>query len=223
MDRKELIDMIENGTSIVRNFIMENNASSNISGSYDDWNNNDVIGHIVGWMNYSIDKLSSLKLGVKLSGEYNQAFDLNEINKKLYNNSKNKNREEIETDYINSLGGYIKVVSIFSNKDMDLDTFDTGFKMELWRYIIMDMVIHPIQHIIYQYLKKNEYNRIAEVIENSKTIFGKYSPGMKAYELLEFEICSPEYQEKLKEMEIEFAGNNNVKDFVQMNKKEIAG
>jgi hypothetical protein len=217
MNRKELIDMIENGTSIVRNFIIENDASFH-SGSFENWNDGDTIGHIVGWMNYSIDKLSSIKRGTELSDEYSQISDLDDINKKMYDKSKGKSREELETDYINCLGSYIKMVSLFSNNEMDLNTFDTGFKMELWRYMIMDTVIHPVQHIIFQNLKKDQYDKIVEVITMSKVIFEKYSAGNEAYKLSEFDISGSEYQAKLKKMETELISNQDAKEFVQMNR-----
>ena len=70
MNRNELIDMIENGTSLVRNFLSEADSSPYPPGSYKNWNDGDVVCHIVEWMNYSIDKLSSIKLGSGRSEEY---------------------------------------------------------------------------------------------------------------------------------------------------------
>ena len=60
MNRKELIDLIERGTSLVRTFLVEESSSSYIPISYENWNDGDVVCHIVGWMNYSIDKLSNI-------------------------------------------------------------------------------------------------------------------------------------------------------------------
>jgi hypothetical protein len=88
MNRKELIDMILEGTSLVRGFLAGGDASSSLPSSYEDWNDRDVVGHIVGWMNYSIDKLTSIKLGTKQSEEYAQVSSLDEINMILYDKSK---------------------------------------------------------------------------------------------------------------------------------------
>jgi hypothetical protein len=219
MNRKELIDMIECGASLVRAFLIDSDLSLSLNSSYEDWNKNDVVGHIVGWMNYSIDKLACIKLGTKQSDEYSQVTSLNEINTILYNKMKGKSEEEIESSYINSIGSYIKVISLFSNNDINLDTFETGFKMELWRYMLMDTVIHPIQHILYQYLKENEYGKIVSIISSTKEIFRKYSEQNKGYNLDEFEIERSEYQKKIKELEIEYKNNEDVNIFIKMNKK----
>ena len=222
MNRKELIDMIDNGTTIVRTFLIDSASPSLLTSSYKNWNDNDVIGHIVGWMNYSIDKLSCIKLGTNQSDEYAQVTSLNDINMILYNKTNGKDREEIETNYIKAIGSYLTVISLFSNNEINLDTFETGFKMELWRYMLLDTVIHPIQHILYQYLKRNDYKQIANVLMNTKDIFEQYSESKKGYKLLEFEIEKPEYQNKLKELEKDYSTNINVKEFVQINRKENA-
>jgi len=219
MNRKELIDMVEDGTSVVRTFIIEGDSSSSIKSSFEDWNDNDVVGHVVGWMNYSIDKLSCIKLGKKQSDEYANVTSLNEINTILYNKMKGKSREEIESYYINSIGDYIKVISLFSNNDINLDTFETGFKMELWRYMLLDSVIHPIQHILYQYLKKNEYKKIAAIVSGTKDTFEQYSEEKKGYKLQEFEIERSEYQNKLNELQRKYSNDKEVKQFIQINRK----
>jgi len=218
MNRNELMDMIENGTSYVRNFLCDSDLFLISPSTYDNWNNNDVVGHIIGWMNYSIDKLSCIKLGTKQSDEYAQVASLNEINTILYNKIKNKSREKIESEYLNSIGSYIKVVSLFSNNEINLDTFNTGFKMELWRYMLMDTVIHPIQHVLYQYLKNNKYKKIEEILSNTENVFTQYSNENNGYKLLEFEIDRTEYQNKLIKLEREYISYKEVIEFVRANK-----
>jgi hypothetical protein len=220
MNRKELVDLILDGTSLVRAFIAEADASSKVPSSYEDWNDRDVVGHIVGWMEYSIDKLTSIKLGTKQSEEYAQVSSLDEINRILYEKSKGKSRDEIETKYLTAIAGYIKVVSLFSNDDLNLDTFDTGFKMELWRYMLLDTVIHPVQHLLYQDLKKCEYKKMSDAIIASGAIFDAYSEGKKAYRLSEFGIGRPEYQARLKEIEAQYHSDKAVMDFVRNNKMD---
>jgi hypothetical protein len=169
MNRNELLDMVETGTSIIRSFLNESNEYG--TSSFDNWNNNDVVGHVIGWMNYSIDKLSSIKLGTKQSDEYAHVTSLSEINTILYNKMKGKSKEEIESNSINALGNYIKVIALFSNNEINLDTFDTGFNMELWRYMLLDTVTHPVQHVIYQNLKNNKYEEINNIIQKNNRHF----------------------------------------------------
>jgi hypothetical protein len=222
MNRNELLDMVETGTSIIRSFLSDSDESSYFISSFENWNNNDVVGHIIGWMNYSIDKLSSIKLGTKQSDEYAHVTSLSEINTILYNKMKGKSKEELESNYINTLGNYIKVIALYSNNEINLDTFDTGFKMELWRYMLLDTVTHPVQHVIYQNLKNDKYEEINNIIQKTADIFHQYSSLNDGYKLLEFEIEREEYQKKLKELEKKYSTNKNVRAFVQMNIKENA-
>ena len=219
MNRNELLDMVENGTSIVRSFLIDSNDSEHVVSSFENWNDNDVVGHIIGWMSYSIDKLSCIKRGTEQSDEYAQVTSLNEINTILYNKMKGKNKEEIESKYINAIGSYIKVIALYSNNDINLDSFDTGFEMELWRYMLLDTVIHPVQHVLYQYLKKNKYEMINDIILKVTDIFDQYSSIDEGYKLLEFDIEREEYQKKLKELENRYSSNKKVRAFIQMNIK----
>ena len=221
MNRNELLDMVLDGTSIVRAFLIESDESC-VAGSFENWNDTDVVGHIVGWMTYSIDKLSCIKLCTKQSDEYAHVTSLNEINTILYKKMNGKSSEEIESNYITSIGSYLKAISLFSNNDINLDTFETGFKMELWRYMLMDTVIHPVQHVLYQYLKKNNYEKINTVIMKTKDIFNQYSSVNDGYKLSEFEIERSEYQKKLKELDKEYGSNKAVEDFIHVNIKTNA-
>lgn len=217
MNRKKLIDMIEVGTSLLRSFIAECNASSIAPSSFDDWNDADVVGHIVGWMDYSIDKLTCIKTGGRQNAEYSQVTSLSEINAILYGKMKDKSIEDIESAYLNSLGSYIKAVSLYSNTEVNLDTFDTGFNMELWRYMFMDTVIHPVQHILYQYLKKREYGKVSEAIGKSKEAFEEYSEGKQAYKLSEFAVDRPEYQKRLAEFGRLYSADKDAIEFAAIN------
>ncbi len=221
MNRNELLDMIETGTSVVRSFLSDSDESTYYKSTLENWNNNDVVGHIIGWMNYSIDKLSSIKLGTKQSDDYAHVTSLSEINTILYNKTKGKNKEEIESNYITALGNYIKVIALYSNHEINLDTFNTGFKMELWRYMLMDTVTHPVQHVIYQNLKNSKYEEINNIIMKTTDMFNQFSAN-DGYKLSEFEIEREEYQKKLMELENKYSDNTNIRAFVQMNKKANA-
>lgn len=217
MNRKTLIDWIEVGTSSIRTFIEQGNASSIAPGSFEDWNDCDVIGHIVGWMDYSIDKLTCIKTGNRQNDEYSRATSLEEINRILYEKMKNKSMDEIESAYLNSLGGYIRAIALYSNGEINLDTFETGFTMALWRYMLMDTVIHPVQHVLYQHLKKGEYGKIVRVLANVKDVFEEYSAGKQAYKLSEFAIERPEYQKKIAELGRLHSADGDAGEFVAIN------
>lgn len=217
MKRNGLVDFVEQGTSVVRKFLAESDSSSCHASTYDDWNDNDVVRHIVGWMDYSIDKLTCIKSGKRQGEEFSQAISLDGINELIYNKTRSLSREEIESSYLNSVGSYIKVISLYSNDDINLKTFETGFDMELWRYMLMDTVIHPIQHVIYQYLKHAMYSKVVDVIMASVMIFEEYSGGKSGYKLSEFKIERDEYQKKLEELRIMSGTNKDVIDFINVN------
>jgi hypothetical protein len=42
------------------------------------------------------------------------------------------------------------------------------FSCALWEYMALDLFIHPINHILYQYIKKNNYNDFINEIEKSR-------------------------------------------------------
>ena len=219
MNRNELINMIETGTTHVRNFLRECESSASAPGTHDNWNNKDAVGHIIGWMNYSIDKLTCIKLGTKQNDEYSQVTSLGEINQILYNKSKHKNIEQIESEYIKAMGDYFGVISLYSNDDLNKDTFETGFKMELWRYMLMDTVIHPLQHVLYQDLKANEFGKLKSVLVSTKEIFERYSANNGGYALSEFEVDRDEYQKKLGVIQKEFSDCQEMTEFVKANIK----
>jgi hypothetical protein len=215
MKRKELLDMVQVGSSIVRGFLADGDG---LASSYEDWNSRDVVGHIVGWMNYSSDKLSCIKHGRKQNEKYTGITSLDEINRILYNQAATKTAQDLESDYLSALGDYIKAISLFSDSEIGLSTFDTGFKMELWRYMVMDTVIHPTQHILYQLLKRGQYGKVFELIITSEGVFERYSAGRKAYQLQEFQIDRPQYQSWIDEMAKRYSDVGAIKEFVSLNR-----
>lgn len=216
MTRNQLVDMVWTGSSIVRRFLEEGDPAA--PGSYEDWNERDLLGHLVGWMEYSIDKLTSIKLGTAQSQEYAHARSLEEINRILYDKTKDAPRQGVESAYLAALGGYLKVISLFSDGEINLDSFDTGYKTELWRYMLLDTVIHPLQHVLYHYLKAEKYGKLREAIARTKDIFALYSADGDGYKLSEFGLARPEFQARLSILLEAGGADDELGRFVRLNK-----
>lgn len=220
MNRKELVDMIVQGTSVIREFLREQDDGRPKRGSMEDWNANDIVGHICGWMDYSKDKLSNLKLGTPTSEKYKGAANLNEINALLYEETKGLSTEAIESRYLHSLGEYLKILSAFSEEDINSLNFNTGFNMALWRYMLMDTVIHPVLHVLYQRLKLRNYEGLAQTLTDVRGIFNVYSQENRGLRFADLDFDISAFQERFAELQNRFADNEDVAEFVRVNRPD---
>jgi len=80
-------------------------------------------------------------------------------------------------------------------------------------------VIHPLQHVLYQDLKANEFGKLKSVLVSTKEIFERYSANHEGYALSEFEIDRAEYQKKLGVIQKEFSDCQEMTEFVKANSK----
>ncbi len=220
MTRNELVDMILNGTGVIRDFINHDDTRGEGPGTYEDWSDTDVVGHVVGWMNYSIDKLSSLKFGTKQSQEYQGVTTLDEINARIFDSFRGASRPGIESRYLDSLGGYIRIIAAYSEEDVNSDSFDTGFSMAMWRYMLMDTVIHPVQHALYQYLKRENYERVGGALMRVNDLFAAYSNNYAGYRLSEFNVDSDRFRARFMALKEMFPDSHCVAAFVRANLSE---
>ena len=141
--------------------------------SFSSWNIRDVVGHINGWIKFSEDKLESIKL--KKSFEDVSHIDIELFNKNIYQDNKNKLLENVLDESKIILEKYRNVLELFTEEELLSNEFPTGFNFWLWKYMAMDLGIHPLMHILSFYLKRNDHNEFINEIENSKKYFMEYS------------------------------------------------
>jgi hypothetical protein len=141
--------------------------------SFSNWNVRDVIGHINGWIKFSEDKLESIK--TKHSFEDVSHIDIEKINKTHYENNKTKSLENVLDETKIFMENYREILNLFDEEELLSKEFPTGFPFELWRYMAMDIYIHPMTHLLYHHIKKENYNEFIKEIENSKKVFMEYS------------------------------------------------
>ncbi len=92
-----------------------------------------------------------------------------------------------ERDTLQSLDEYKRVVSLYTQDDLHRKDLPTGFSFELWRYMIMDTVIHPVLHLLYYMIKTKHYDSFIKLCRDRKSIFSEYSNGkMSVYSFGEY-------------------------------------
>jgi hypothetical protein len=141
--------------------------------NFANWNTRDVIGHINSWIKFSEDKLESIKS--KRSFEDVSHVDIEKFNKRNYENNKTKSLENVLDETRLILEKYRNILNLFNEEELSSKEFPTGFSFELWKYMAMDVYIHPMMHILYHYIKREDYNEFIKEIETGKKTFMEYS------------------------------------------------
>jgi hypothetical protein len=167
--------------------------------SFSDWNVRDVIAHINSWVKFSEDKLESIKR--KRSFEDVNHVDIEKFNKTNYENNKDVSLEKAVNETKIIMEKYKDILKIFDEKELLSKEFPTGFSFELWKYMVMDVYIHPITHILYHYIKRNDYNEFIKLIKDSEKYFMEYSNNdIKVYYLGDLFENKHEKEKRFKEL-----------------------
>jgi hypothetical protein len=141
--------------------------------SFSNWNARDVIGHINSWINYSEEKLESIRN--KRSFDEASHIDIEKFNETNYTRNKNFTLETVITETRNLFDKYAKILNSFNEDELKSKKFPTGFSFELWKYMAMDVFIHPVIHILYHYIKRKDYKEFIDEIKKTKNNFMDYS------------------------------------------------
>jgi hypothetical protein len=140
-----------------------------LEADYSNWNVRDVIAHINSWVKFSGDKLKSIKTKQPL--EYPALDSLEEINKFIYEKNKSKSLDNVVNEAKTIFDNYGNVLDLYTENELLSKEFPTGFPCTLWEYMALDLFIHPINHILYQYIKTSDYDKFINTVDDSK----KYS------------------------------------------------
>ena len=134
--------------------------------SYANWNVRDVVGHINNWVKFSADKLESIKTNKIFKDIEHKNID--EFNKLNYEKYKSKSLDNVIDESKIFFQDYENVLILFTDDELLSKEYPTGFPCALWEYMALDLFIHPINHILYQYIKRKDYNKFINEIEKSK-------------------------------------------------------
>ncbi|MDR1220381.1 MAG: ClbS/DfsB family four-helix bundle protein [Treponema sp.] len=141
--------------------------------SFSDWNTRDVIGHINAWVDFFNKKLESFKKDTSFRNLGENGLE--KYNKESYERNKNKKLNDVMNESKTVFGEYKNSLELFSEDELFSREFPTGFDVELWRYASMDLIIHPINHILYQYLKRRDYEKFLSEAGEMHTYCVEYS------------------------------------------------
>jgi hypothetical protein len=184
--------------------------------SFSSWNVRDVIGHINSWIKFSEDKLESIKL--KKSFEDVSHVDIEKFNKINYEKNKSKSLKDIVNESKIILEKYKNILELFNEEELLSNKFPTGFSFSLWKYMAMDLGIHPLKHILYFYIKRKDYNEFIKEIGSSKKYFMEYSGNnINEYNFKEFFSNKEEKEERFRELEEINKDNEMIEEIIKIN------
>jgi hypothetical protein len=85
----------------------------------------------------------------------------------------------------------------------------------------MDVYIHPMMHILYHYIKRENYNEFIKEIENTKEVFMEYSNNIKEYYFGDLFENKEEKDKRFNELKkiIKNKGNKFIEEIIKINEK----
>ena len=216
MDKKTVFELREYILNKIMEFSEYYKDENILETSFSDWNVRDVIGHMNSWIKFSADKLESIKS--KRSFDDVSHVDIEKFNKTNYENNKNKSLENIVKESKIILENYKKVLELFNEEELLNSKFPTGFSFELWKYMAMDLCIHPLIHIMYHYIKRKDYKEFIKEVENSKKYFIEYSGNnIKEYYFGDLFENKEEQYKRFKELKEIGRDNKLIEEIIKTN------
>ncbi len=165
--------------------------------TYQDWSYKDVVAHLTRWISFSANRLNCIANKIR----FNDVEDFRKANKEWYEEDKGKGLGEVEDKFDQAVARYKEVIQDYGNEDLIREDFPLGFKIELWRYMIMDGSIHPNGHLLYHYLKRRNYWYFLKVLEDTEDIYSLYSNrNNKVYSFKEYEDTNGMVKARMEEL-----------------------
>ena len=181
MEKQKVITLCNDTQNFVEKFYTYY-VEEKIESTFTDWNARDVLGHILFWIDHCGNKIYHIKKGLQF-----EMVDAYKANNENYEKNKTVNIEKIFDNINNVIFNCINVIDIYTENELLDKTLPTGFNFEMWRYIVMDMYIHPIKHLLHYYLKTENHSEFIHTITISFDNFMKFSnENMNVYDFNEF-------------------------------------
>jgi hypothetical protein len=213
MEKKEIIQLCDSSHNFIGTFYNKF-SEENINSNFSDWNAKDVIGHILFWVDHCGEKLYKIKKGLPCT-QYSDPYKENE---NTYIKNKNMQQKILFEKYNNAIFNCKNAVDLFTENELLDKTFPTGFNFELWRYMVMDIYVHPTMHLLHYYIKTKHYDDFINIIKYSYNIFMEYSDN----DINVFDF-SGYYENKNKQKEqfskLKNDGNEIIKQIMEINIK----
>lgn len=162
--KRKLIENIDYVNIQEQNFIIKfSDKKENFLDSYYNWTFKDVISHMSEWRILSSKKLESVKKTEYVSFHE----DLDVLNRQNYKRHKNEPIEDVKLLSTKSYKALKKQIESFDNSELMGESKIDGFKSALWQYILIDSFLHPTVHMVFYYIKIQEFERAFKILENN--------------------------------------------------------
>ena len=197
---------IDRTKSDISDFIGACKAEQTVS-SYDDWNCRDTAAHILEWILFSKNKIRA----VANAQPFTEIENLDDFNFAAWQKNKNEPIEHIHSALLYALDDYKNAVALYSDVDLERRDFPTGFNFEMWRYMILDTVIHPVMHILYHLLKTKHFDLFAAQCERRRNVFSDFSGGdINVYSFEEYIENREIFTSAIQELESRFPNDKAI-------------
>jgi len=144
------------------------------SSTWEDWTLRDVWGHLGAWVDFATGKVEAMADG----RPFDEVTDVVEFNRRAYDHNARLSETVARRALDERLTALGKAASRFSEADLDMTSWPTGFRMSLGRYLVMDAFVHHLQHILYHALKTGRDKTFLTTLEEAKTMLAWYDPAM---------------------------------------------
>ena len=219
MDKKSILELKEYIFSKIVYFCEYYRNENILDSDFSNWNSKDVIGHINGWLKYSEELVEKTKFKEPIKVFTQSETDT--ANKLFYESNKDKSLETILYEFKTLLEKYNNIMDLLNDEELLKCNFSTGTSCEIWEYMTWDLGIHPIRHILYHYLKNNDFNEFINEIENSKKYFLEYSENkLYEYSFNEFFEDKMEKNEIFKKLKENNINDEFIKEIIKINMEE---
>ncbi len=131
--------------------------------TYGRWSPTDVLIHLEGWIDYSCGKLA----GTGSVPESEQAMTLDGINRMVWERGRGVDRKTAFLRCGGALDKYRDMLDLYSDSDLERTDFPTGFDWPLWKYILLDLIVHPAAHVIHHGINRGKFNLAREALQAS--------------------------------------------------------
>lgn len=214
MTIKEIITEINKIEIDIADFISSYKSEQLVS-NYDDWNYKDVIAHLLEWIMFSKNKLNA----IVHNQDFQEISNIDIFNKQNYIKNKNKHITELQKKLIFELNEYKNIVLLYTEADLQRKDLPTGFSFELWRYMIMDTIIHPVMHLLYYLIKTKNYKLFFKLRKKYNEIFYCYAKGnIEVYSFYEYIEDSKKFIENIKELGEQYKNDDMIHAVLKANK-----
>jgi hypothetical protein len=216
MDKNKIIALSDYTFAAITEFY-KTHKGENIPSSFSNWNAKDVIGHILFWVDFSRRKLDC----IKNCKPFDDISDLDKTNKEAYEKSKNVPVTTLFQKAGDVFSGYKEVMKLYTDDELLKKTFPSGFPFELWRYMALDVYIHPIMHLLHYYLKTEDYTALTSEVNNCINNFLEYANNdISIFNFNEFYENSIERISQFEKLKEKIKNNEIIESIIKVNIQE---